>query len=145
MALEPSSLVDCRRLVKRRQEEAAQIQCVSCPSQRRTHLIIFPDTVFSQPADTGVGMHRSTQLVYALDWLKVCCAACLRVTFADASFQNQSGPKRLDDIAAYSQVPLDTDRELLERFKEHERVEYDPKMQLYSYKVRGNLPLPASR
>ena len=42
---------------------------------------------------------------------------------------------RLQDLAAYAQVPLDTDKVLLEKFKSHDRVVHDPKTDLYSYRV----------
>jgi hypothetical protein len=42
---------------------------------------------------------------------------------------------RLSDIAIITNTPLETDRVLLEKFKHHDRVAYDPKTDLYSYKV----------
>ncbi|KAG6819321.1 hypothetical protein H0H93_012958 [Arthromyces matolae] len=68
--------------------------------------------VYSQPADTGTGMNVNTQLVYA-------------------STQN---PMRLQDIAIVTSIPIDTDPVLLEKFKAHDRVIWDPKTDLYSYK-----------
>lgn len=73
--------------------------------------------VYSQPADTGTGMNVNTQLVYAVSHLK--------------STQN---PMRLQDIAIVTNTPLDTDVVLLEKFKAHDRVLYDPKTDLFSYK-----------
>ncbi|PPQ69971.1 hypothetical protein CVT24_003675 [Panaeolus cyanescens] len=73
--------------------------------------------VYSQPADTGTGTNINTQLVYAVNHLK--------------STQN---PMRLQDIAIVTNTPLDTDPVLLEKFKAHDRVLYDPKTDLYSYK-----------
>ena len=43
---------------------------------------------------------------------------------------------RLEDIAIVTNTPLTTDSALLEKFKHHDRVAYDPKTDLYSYKVR---------
>jgi transcription initiation factor TFIIE subunit beta len=43
---------------------------------------------------------------------------------------------RLEDIAIVTNTPLTTDLALLEKFKHHDRVVYDPKTDLYSYKVR---------
>lgn len=43
---------------------------------------------------------------------------------------------RLQDLAAYAQVPLDADKVLLEKFKAHDRVVHDQKTDLYSYRVR---------
>ena len=42
---------------------------------------------------------------------------------------------RLEDIAIVTNTPLTTDLALLEKFKHHDRVAYDPKTDLYSYKV----------
>ncbi|RDB23926.1 Transcription initiation factor IIE subunit beta [Hypsizygus marmoreus] len=77
--------------------------------------------VYSQPADTGTGMNINTQLVYAVNHLK--------------STQN---PMRLQDIAIVTNTPLDTDSLLLEKFKAHDRVIWDPKTDLYSYKHEFN-------
>jgi transcription initiation factor TFIIE subunit beta len=46
---------------------------------------------------------------------------------------------RLEDIAIVTNTPLTTDSGLLEKFKHHDRVAYDPKTDLYSYKVRQRL------
>ncbi|KAF9552307.1 transcription initiation factor IIE subunit beta [Agrocybe pediades] len=73
--------------------------------------------VYSQPADTGSGNNVNTQLVYAVNHLK--------------STQN---PMRLQDIAIVTNTPLDTDLVLLEKFKSHDKIQYDPKTDLYSYK-----------
>ncbi|EAU88000.1 transcription initiation factor IIE subunit beta [Coprinopsis cinerea okayama7 len=75
------------------------------------------NVVYSQPADTGTGTNVNTQLVYAVSYLK-----------------NHNGPIRLDDLAAYTSTPVNTDPVLLEKFKAHDRVVYDPKTDLYSYK-----------
>jgi hypothetical protein len=42
---------------------------------------------------------------------------------------------RLQDIAIVTNTPLDTDPVLLEKFKAHDRVQWDPRTDLYSYKV----------
>jgi transcription initiation factor TFIIE subunit beta len=42
---------------------------------------------------------------------------------------------RLDDLAIRTQTPIDTDKVLFEKFRAHERVEFDPKTNLYSFKV----------
>lgn len=42
---------------------------------------------------------------------------------------------RLQDIAIVTNTPLDSDMVLLEKFKAHDRVQYDPKTDLFSYKV----------
>jgi transcription initiation factor TFIIE subunit beta len=42
---------------------------------------------------------------------------------------------RLQDIAIVTSTPLDTDKVLLEKFRAHDRVHWDPKTDLYSYKV----------
>ena len=42
---------------------------------------------------------------------------------------------RLQDIAIVTSAPLDADVILLEKFKSHDRIQYDPKTDLYSYRV----------
>jgi transcription initiation factor TFIIE subunit beta len=42
---------------------------------------------------------------------------------------------RLDDLAIRTQTPLDTDMVLFEKFRAHERVEFDVKTNLYSFKA----------
>jgi transcription initiation factor TFIIE subunit beta len=44
---------------------------------------------------------------------------------------------RLQDIAIVTNTPLDSDPVLLEKFKAHDKVIWDPKTDLYSYKVLG--------
>ncbi|KAJ8588597.1 transcription initiation factor IIE, beta subunit [Rhizopogon salebrosus TDB-379] len=73
--------------------------------------------VYSQPADTGTGTNVNTQLVYAIDHLK-----------------STHNPMRLQDIAIVTNTPLDTDSVLLEKFKAHDRIQWDPKTDLYSYR-----------
>ncbi|KAH9990845.1 hypothetical protein BJV77DRAFT_1010644 [Russula vinacea] len=73
--------------------------------------------VYSQPADTGTGTDVNTQLLYAINHLKA-----------------NNGPMRLDDLAIRTQTPLDTDKVLFEKFRAHERVEFDIKTNLYSFK-----------
>jgi len=52
---------------------------------------------------------------------------------------------RLQDIAIVTNTPLDSDMVLLEKFKGHDRIQWDPKTDLYSYKhdfnfrTRGDL------
>jgi len=41
---------------------------------------------------------------------------------------------RLQDLAIVTNTPLDTDIVLLEKFKSHDRIQWDPKTDLYSYK-----------
>ncbi|KAF7306563.1 B-block-TFIIIC domain-containing protein [Mycena indigotica] len=75
------------------------------------------NVVWSQPADTGSGNNVNTQLVYAVDHLK-----------------STPNPMRLEDIALLTGTPLLEDSLLLEKFKAHDRVLYNPKTNLYSYK-----------
>ncbi|KAF9075992.1 transcription initiation factor IIE subunit beta [Rhodocollybia butyracea] len=77
--------------------------------------------VYSQPADTGTGTNVNTQLVYAVNHLK-----------------STHNPMRLQDLAILTSTPLDTDHVLLEKFKAHDRVLWDPKTDLYSYKHEFN-------
>ncbi|KAG5653134.1 hypothetical protein H0H81_002126 [Sphagnurus paluster] len=79
------------------------------------------DVVYSQPADTGTGMNINTQLVYAVNHLK-----------------STHNPMRLQDIAIVTNTPLDVDNVLLEKFKAHDRILWDPKTDLYSYKHEFN-------
>jgi transcription initiation factor TFIIE subunit beta len=44
---------------------------------------------------------------------------------------------RLQDLAIMTNTPMDTDAVLLEKFRAHDRVEYNPKTDLYSYKVNN--------
>ncbi|EJD04949.1 transcription initiation factor IIE subunit beta [Fomitiporia mediterranea MF3/22] len=76
-----------------------------------------PNIVYSQPADTGTGTDINTQIVYAVDHLK-----------------NNGNPMRLQDLAIVTGTLLDTNPALRERFKAHDRVVYDPKTDLYSYR-----------
>ncbi|KAJ2919652.1 hypothetical protein MD484_g818, partial [Candolleomyces efflorescens] len=41
---------------------------------------------------------------------------------------------RLEDIAVMTDTPLDTDPVLREKFKAHDKIQHDPKTNLYSYK-----------
>ncbi|KZV72420.1 transcription initiation factor IIE subunit beta [Peniophora sp. CONT] len=81
-----------------------------------------PNEVYSQPADTGTGQNINTQLVYAIEYLKT-----------------KNGPARIEDISIVTNTPLDTNQALLDKFLKHERVEYDPKTKLYSYKHEYNI------
>lgn len=47
---------------------------------------------------------------------------------------------RLQDLSILTNTPLDTDKVLLEKFKSHDRVLYDPKTDLYSYRVGRDRP-----
>ena len=92
--------------------------------------------VYSQPADTGTGNNVNTQLVYAVNHLRV----RTRLTFIRGRLltlvvQSTHNPMRLQDIAIVTNTPVDTDRVLLEKFRAHDRVQWDPKTDLYSYKV----------
>ena len=49
--------------------------------------------------------------------------------------QANNGPMRLDDLAIRTQTPLDVDKVLFEKFRAHERVEFDIKTNLYSFKA----------
>ncbi|KAL0952326.1 hypothetical protein HGRIS_006607 [Hohenbuehelia grisea] len=73
--------------------------------------------VYSQPADTGAGLNVNTQLVYAVSHLKT-----------------TPNPMRLQDIAIITGTSIDTNPQLIEKFKAHDRVHWDPKTDLYSYK-----------
>jgi hypothetical protein len=55
----------------------------------------------------------------------------------DFGFDSQSthNPMRLQDIAIVTNTPLETDMVLLEKFKSHDRIVWDPKTDLYSYRV----------
>ncbi|KAJ7923078.1 hypothetical protein B0H13DRAFT_2406376 [Mycena leptocephala] len=72
------------------------------------------NVVWSQPADTGSGNNVNTQLVYAVDYLK-----------------STPNPTRLEDIALLTNTPLLEDAA-------HDRIQYNPKTDLYSYKHEYN-------
>lgn len=57
--------------------------------------------------------------------------------FIETILQKQNAPMRLEDLALITGIPLTTDAELLTRFKAHDRVLYDAKTDLYSYRVRS--------
>ena len=101
------------------EEEAAKSQYVDSATKAKLCLMALADIVYSQPADTGTGQNINTQLVYAVNHLK----------------QN-NGPMRLQDLAIITNIPVDTDKVLLEKFKAHDRVIHDTKTDLYSYRVR---------
>jgi len=75
--------------------------------------------VYSQPKNTGAGTHETTQLFSAIEALK-----------------RQQGPVRLEDLALSNNLAslLDQNGSLFQRFKTNERVQYDPKVNLWSYK-----------
>lgn len=80
---------------------------------------LAPGQIYSQPALTGAGIHNSTVLVTALDSLKA-----------------QRNPVRLEDFAlTYGLTALIEDESLRQRFKNHPRVEWNAKLDLWSYKV----------
>ncbi|KAF9010735.1 transcription initiation factor IIE subunit beta [Cyathus striatus] len=97
--------------------DAAGTTSDSSPKKKRPKA----NVVYSQPADTGTGTNVNTQLVYAVNHLK-----------------STHNPMRLQDIAIVTNTPLDTDAVLLDKFKSHEKVQYDPKTDLYSYKHEFN-------
>lgn len=73
------------------------------------------------PNDSGVGRHFHTQLLYAVGYLK----------------EHPNNPIRLEELSAFSRVyELEHNSELLAAFRAHEKVNYDEKLGLYSYKVR---------
>ena len=99
------------------EEETAKSQCVEYFSHLNSTKLLS-DIVYSQPADTGAGNNVNTQLFYAVSHLK-----------------STGNPMRLQDLAIFTNTPLDTDKVLLEKFKAHDRVVHDPKTDLYSYRV----------
>ncbi|TFK99986.1 transcription initiation factor IIE subunit beta [Pterulicium gracile] len=78
--------------------------------------------VYSQPADTGTGKDVNTQLIYIINELK-----------------RSLNPRRIEDLAFESGVTsLLSDTSLLEKLKSHDRVNYDVKTGLCSYKHEFN-------
>lgn len=74
----------------------------------------------STPFDTGVGQHLYTKIIYAVGYLK----------------EHPNNPIRLEELAAFSNVEeLQHNADMLAAFRAHEKVLYDEKMDLYSYKV----------
>ncbi|WFC99176.1 hypothetical protein MYAM1_001920 [Malassezia yamatoensis] len=84
-----------------------------------TGLKLAEGEVYSQPAATGIGTHESTQLVAAVDALK-----------------RHGNPVRLEDFALMHGLNslLDTNSVLFQRFSQHPKVEYNAKLDLFSYK-----------
>ena len=79
------------------------------------------------PLDTGIGHHIHTQLIYAVGYLK----------------EHSANPIRLEELAAFSGIEeLQHNHDLLAAFKAHEKVKYDEKTDLYSYKVRLSYDSP---
>lgn len=73
----------------------------------------------STPADSGVGHHFHTQLIYAVSYLK-----------------DKNAPTRLEDLAVHSRVEaLLNNEELLAALKAHDKIRFDEKTELFSYKV----------
>jgi transcription initiation factor TFIIE subunit beta len=93
------------------------------------------DVVYSQPADTGTGANINTQLVYCVDHLKVLSNAVGILCALTCATQSMGGPTRLQDIAIMTGTPLMENALLLEKFKAHDRVIYNPKSETYQYKV----------
>lgn len=90
-------------------------------------------TSYSQPKDTGSGKHWGTQLLYAINYLKVISYHIILITHHDQSHPN---PIRLQDLAIHSNLPqLESNHELYRQFKQHERVLYDENTSTFSYKV----------
>ncbi|KAI3487479.1 hypothetical protein L1887_48583 [Cichorium endivia] len=87
-----------------------------------------PTTVYSQPANTGSGIHENTQLASAIDALK-----------------HHANPVRLEDFALSQGLPalLNPNSGLFARFKVHDRVMYDAKTDLWMYKPDYDLRTPA--
>lgn len=85
-------------------------------------------TVYSQPANTGSGIHENTQLASAIDALK-----------------HHANPVRLEDFALSQGLPalLNPNSGLFQRFRSHDRVTYDAKTDLWMYKPDYDLRTPA--
>lgn len=95
-------------------------------SFRTSHSLKMATPVIG-PSLTGVGRHWQTQLVLAVNFLK-----------------QLNRPIRLEDLAITSGIEaLLHNYELLEALKGHERVRYDPRTELFTYKA-SLLPLPSS-
>ncbi|CAD6889772.1 unnamed protein product [Tilletia controversa] len=84
--------------------------------------------VYSQPKNTGAGIHATTQLFSAIEALK-----------------RQNGPVRLEDLALSNNLAslLDQNGVLFQRFKTNERVIHDPKVNLWSYKPDYDIRKPS--
>ncbi|CAO1620559.1 unnamed protein product [Sympodiomycopsis kandeliae] len=83
-------------------------------------------SIYSQPPPTGAGQHANTILVSALDALKT-----------------HKSPIRLEDFAlTYGLHALIEDDNLKERLKNHPRVEWNSKLDLFTYKPEHDLRSP---
>jgi len=60
------------------EKETAQVECVdqALPPPQLEIYHQIPDIVYSQPADTGTGTNVNTQLLYAVNHLKVSQSTC---------------------------------------------------------------------
>lgn len=82
-----------------------------------------------------------SMLLITLKW--PCRRGIHRVMLIPPKLQSTLNPMRLQDLAIVTNTPLETDIVLLEKFKSHDRVQWDPKTDLYSYRVQV-LRLPHS-
>ncbi|TIB92124.1 hypothetical protein E3Q20_00377 [Wallemia mellicola] len=73
--------------------------------------------IYSQPRDTGVGMHINSQLAYLVQFIK-----------------DYNAPIRLEDLIVRSGIELIRTPGLLDLFNSHDRVQHDTKLDLYSYR-----------
>ncbi|PWZ03102.1 hypothetical protein BCV70DRAFT_197334 [Testicularia cyperi] len=85
-------------------------------------------SIYSQPANTGSGIHENTQLASAIDALK-----------------SHVNPVRLEDFALSQGLPslLNPNSSLFLRFKSHDRVLYNGKTDLWMYKPDYDLHTPS--
>jgi len=119
---------DYRGSLDRRSDGLRSSTCRRLVTYTHTHTV--PAT--STPLDTGTGQHYQTQIIYAVGYLK----------------ERPNQPIRLEDLAAFARVDeLQHNAEMLAAFKAHERIVYDEKTDLYSYKpdfaIRNNNELLA--
>lgn len=104
---------------QRQHEMALYDSCIDI-HRHRSSSRLPPGQIYSQPKATGAGNHIGTILVSALDALKA-----------------QKNPVRLEDFALHNGLDaLIEDDRLKDIFKGHPRVEWNAKLDLWSYKVR---------
>jgi hypothetical protein len=111
-----------------------------------TYKLPFPEVVFSQPKNTGAGDQVRTRLISAIDTLKVRALILYgQHSHSGSARQAVGGPISLDDLSIrIGADDLQEGTKLFEHFKSNERVMYDPKTRLWSWKVCCIVPFQAS-
>ncbi|KAL7414502.1 hypothetical protein BDY24DRAFT_385430 [Mrakia frigida] len=85
--------------------------------------------VYSQPTDTGRGNHSNTKLAYAVQALR----------------ERKGNPARAEDLSMeIGWEELQYDQAAQDLLKEHEKIKFDERTKLFSYKADHQISTPAS-